>query len=98
MLLGGLAFRAPVANSQALPPPTAGAEATLVARIYFSSLAERDRLAGLVDALEESTGGGYLGALVSPAQYDALHAAGYNIVIDQARTALLRQPAASLPG
>jgi murein tripeptide amidase MpaA len=97
MLLGGLALPAPVVNSQALPP-TPAAEVPLVVRIYFSSLAERDRLAGLVDALEESTAGGYVGALVSPAEYQTLLAAGYRIEIDQARTALLRQPAASLPG
>src|SRR5437773_12430901 len=96
LVLAGLAFQVPVVNSQALPP-TPAAEAPLVVRIFFSSLAERDRLAGLVDALEESTRGGYLGALVSPAQYDALLAAGYRIEIDQARTTLLRQPAQSLP-
>jgi carboxypeptidase T len=97
MVLAGLAFQVPAVNSQAQPPSPDG-EPSLVVRIYFTSLVDRDRLAGLVDALEESTGGGYLGALLSPAQYDALLAAGYKIEIDQARTAMLREPARSLPG
>ncbi|MEP7356577.1 MAG: M14 family metallopeptidase [Anaerolineales bacterium] len=97
LLLPGLALPAPVANSQTVTPPPA-AEPPLVVRLYFNSLAERDRLASLVDALEESTRGGYLGALVSPFQYQALQAAGYRVEIDQARTALLRQPAQSPAG
>jgi carboxypeptidase T len=97
MVLLGLAFQVPAVNSQALPPFPEG-EPSLVVRIYFTSLADRDQLAGLVDALEESTGGGYLGALLSPAQYDIFLAAGYKIEIDQARTAMLREPAGGLPG
>ena len=97
MLLAGLAFRPPAAQSQTATPPAA-AEPPLVVRIYFTTLAERDKLAGMVDALEESTAGGYLGALVSPTEYQALLAAGYQIEIDTTRTALLRQPAQRLPG
>ena len=61
-------------------------------RVYFTSLAERDRLASSLDAQETSTAGGYLTAVVDDAQYGSLEAAGIRVEVDQARTALLNQP------
>jgi carboxypeptidase T len=61
-------------------------------RVYFSSLAERDRLASALDAQETSTAGGFLTAVVDDAQYRSLQAAGIRLEVDQGRTALLNQP------
>ncbi len=63
-----------------------------IVRVYFNSLAERDRLASQLDALETSTRAGYVTAIVDETQYQALLAAGRRVEIDQGRTALLNQP------
>ena len=63
-----------------------------VVRVYFNSLAERDRLASQLDVLETSTRAGYVTAIVDEAHYQALLAAGQRVEIDQGRTALLNQP------
>ena len=67
-------------------------------RVYFDSLLERDQLASQLDALETSTSGGYVTALVDDAQLAALRAAGKRLEIDPARTALLNQPVQQLAG
>jgi carboxypeptidase T len=67
-------------------------------RVYFNSLADRDKLASELDAQETSTAGGYITAIVDDAQYQALQAAGRRVEIDQGRTALLNQPAQRLAG
>ena len=102
VVLAGLVAPPPAVHVSASPllpaASSAAVEEPLVVRVYFDSIAERDLLAGELDVTEELTSGGYLGALVSETEYQGLLAQGYRVEIDQARTALLRRPAESLPG
>ena len=95
----GLSAADPVAFAQSAPPtpPTPSGTASVV-RVYFTSLADRDRLASQIDALETPTAGGYITAIVDDAQRQTLAAAGYRVEVDQGRTTLLNQPATRLPG
>src|SRR4030088_929253 len=82
---GAVSF-ATVASAVSKQPPV------YIVRVYFNSLAERDRLASQLDAQETSTGGGYVTAIVDQTQLQALQAAGERVQIDPGRTALLNQP------
>ncbi len=75
-----------LASAAPTPPPD---PQVLLARVYFTSLADRDQLAARLDAVETATTGGYVTALISPAEQAALLAQGYRVEIDAARTALL---------
>ncbi|MCC7358006.1 MAG: hypothetical protein IT317_00915 [Anaerolineales bacterium] len=75
------------------PPP----DQLLLARVHFSTTAERDALAARLDAVEAPTTGGYVTALLSPAEQAALLAQGYRVEIDAARTALLNAHAPASP-
>jgi carboxypeptidase T len=71
--------------ARATPP----APSLLLAYIYFANSADRDQLAARFDAVESATTGGYVTALITPADQAALLAQGYRVEIDAARTALL---------
>ena len=100
LLLVNLAAQAPAPRAAAAPRPLPPAEspnpAALIVRVYFTTLADRDRLASQLDAQETSTSGGYVTAIVDKSQYQTLVAAGHRVEIDDARTALLNNPAQPL--
>jgi len=77
--------------------PTPPAPTRLLAYIYFADAADRDQLAARLDAMETATTGGFVTAIISPAEQTALLAQGYRVEIDAARTALLNVQAAYMP-
>jgi hypothetical protein len=71
----------------------------LVSRVYWRDLADRDRLAVELDALEvASQVEGWIGALLSPSEHEALAARGYRVEIDAAATHRVNEPRAPLEG
>jgi hypothetical protein len=73
------------------PPPEARPE-TLVLRLYFSDVFERDRLALEWGADEMSTVNGYLTVWADRATYEAMLAKGLKVEIDAATTAQANNP------
>jgi carboxypeptidase T len=80
----------------AAPPP--GQEVgpnrpdTLVLRVYFNDLAERDRLATELGAEEVPTTSGYLTVLADQTIYDNLVARGLRVEVDEKNTRILNNP------
>ena len=64
----------------------------MVARVYYTDQADLDRLAAVLDIWEVNRAAGYALALLGPARYAALLAAGYRIEVDQAQTDALLAP------
>lgn len=71
---------------------------SVVARVFFTSQADLNRLAGALDIWEVDHAGGFLVALLTPAQYQALQAAGYPNEIDFKKTESLKVANKYLPG
>ena len=84
----------------ARPPASAfqAGEQRVVARVYFTSLDDLNRLAASLDVWEVHHAEGYLVALLTPAQSTALERAGYLIEIDAEKTAELSGVRPALPG
>lgn len=76
------------------PDPTT----PVVVRVYYTIRENLDTLANTLDIWQVNHEQGYLVALVSPQQYQALSLAGYRLEIDPVRTAELNQPPQPLPG
>ena len=78
-------------------PPAPGDD-ILVARVYFAGPAELSHLVNHYDATEYADHqAGFVELLLTPADYNALLAAGYRVEIDQAHTDLLNRPRLALP-
>jgi len=73
--------------SEIVPP-----SGPVVARVYYTDQADLDRLAAVLDIWEVNRAAGYALALLGPARYAALLAAGYRIEVDQAQTDALLAP------
>jgi carboxypeptidase T len=78
-------------------PTPPSVERPVVAQILFANLRDLERLAGELDVWEVHHQEGYLVALLHSNQYEALLQAGYQVEIDEAKTALLNQPLQTLP-
>jgi hypothetical protein len=66
--------------------------AQLVLHVYFRSIAERDRLATQLDALEVPTTSGYLTVISDQAGLDSLRRQGLRVEVDLEQTAGLNTP------
>jgi hypothetical protein len=73
-------------------------DTAVVVQIYFNSTSDLYKLASYLDIWEVNHKAGYLVAMLSPEQYASLQQAGYDMVIDQAKTAHLNQLNVPLPG
>ncbi len=69
----------------------------VVARVYFATRANLDQLAVFLDIWEVNHAEGYLVALLSPSNIAQLERSEYQLVIDQAQTALLTQRLETIP-
>ena len=77
--------------------PTATPEVVL-ARVFFATPAELNVLVSRYDAVEYADhDAGFVLLLLSPAEFEALRAAGVRAEVDVARTALLRHPETAFP-
>ena len=80
------------ANASApLTRQSTNSESTLVLRVYFKDVAERDRLATELGAMEASTLDGYLTLWASRPTYERLLKRGLNVVIDEKATEQVRR-------
>jgi carboxypeptidase T len=86
--LGGISSTSEVETP--LTPPSA--DGPVVARVYFADLTDLDRLAGELDVWAVAHEAGYLVALLLPDQFTALLQSGYQVEVDEARTARLDRP------
>ncbi len=90
MLIGGTGVGTNNANAAAklsnVKPTTAQAQKSLVLRVYFRSLAERDSLAAEFGAEEFVTTGGFLTLWVDAPIYEKLQARGLRVEVDQKLT------------
>ena len=69
----------------------------VIARVYYTSRSNLDQLAAFLDVWEVNHSEGYLVALLSPSNVAQLEHSGYQLVIDQAQTALLTQQLETIP-
>ena len=95
-LLGGSTFFAQASKQAQIDPVTK--EGTVIARVYFTSIDDKNQLASRLDVWEVNPAQGYLLAALSPDQFQALSQAGYLLEIDAQRTAGLSKLNAFSPG
>lgn len=76
---------------------TAVEDGAVVARVYFSSQAELETLARILDIWEVQRDQGYLLALLTPEQPAKLTRSGFRVEKEAAKTALLHTPLQRLP-
>jgi hypothetical protein len=66
------------------PGPTSPSPEVIFARVYYKDIADLQRIADELDVLEQADRqAGWVGVLLSPAQYDELLAAGYRIDVER---------------
>lgn len=92
MLFSGGAM---ASNSTQSEPPE---ENLVVARVYFGDQANLGTLARYLDIWEVNHSEGYLVAMLSPVQLESLQQGGYQVIIDEEKTALLSIRNTPLPG
>src|SRR4051812_17001554 len=82
------------AAARATSPSTGSAQRpeTLVLRVYFKDIAERDKLAVELSAEEVATTGGFLTVLADRPLYNSLVARGLRVEIDEKQTAQANDP------
>jgi hypothetical protein len=80
---------APLPSSTLNSDGVADKYSTLVMRVYFNDLAQRDALASELSPEEVGTTGGYLTVIRDRALYDNLKARGLRVEIDEAQSAVL---------
>ncbi|HJW90038.1 MAG TPA: M14 family zinc carboxypeptidase [Anaerolineales bacterium] len=93
LILTAIALATPVV--QASP---SGPGEQVVAWVYYRNLAELNALAARLDVWEVDHRAGALLALLSPEEQAGLQQAGYRMVVDQEKTAQLRQGIPPIPG
>lgn len=86
----------PTVSGPEQSPPTI--DSPVVARVYYTSRAELEKLAGKLDIWEAHPDHGYVLALLSPENFATLISAGQHLEIDFSRTMLLKQVNSALPG
>src|SRR5437764_638953 len=74
------------ANAATKLTPAQQAQQSVVLRVYFRSVAERDSIAAEFGAEEVATTGGFLTLFVEPSVYDKLVARGLRVEIDEEQT------------
>src|SRR5665647_1365684 len=100
MLLGlvSSASAASISSPGSVPAKDVSSISSLVVRVYFVSKADLDSLAARYDILDVNNVQEYATVILSTEEYTLLQHTGYQVEIDQAKTALLNQPFVPLPG